>query len=52
MTDGHGEGHTMISDSQLANRQRRCLGVKGNVEENTLQERDLKATAKVRILDK
>jgi hypothetical protein len=52
MPDGHGEGHIIEGESDLAKRLRGCLGIKGKVEQNTLLEYEAKAEAKVFISEK
>jgi hypothetical protein len=47
-----GGGNLVKGGCEMARRLRRCLGVKGKVEENTLLEYNLKAEAKMEILDK
>ena len=52
MPDDYGGGKIVKGESKLAKRLRRCLGVKGKVEENTLLGHNLKADVKVLILEK
>jgi hypothetical protein len=52
MPDGHGGGHIMEGESGLAKRLRKCLNIRGKVEQNTLPEYKVKAEAKVIICEK
>jgi hypothetical protein len=52
MPNGGGGGHIVKGESEITMRLKRCWRVKRNIEENTLLQYDLKAEAKIEILNK
>jgi ribonuclease HI len=52
MPDGRGGGECLVGESKLAGRLRNAIGIKGRGEQNTLSRDNLRADAKVFILDK